>query len=208
MVKSSDVHMTGTSDIRLLGGIGSILVILTVAPSVGWLVGIVGFILMLIAINRISNLTGDRKIFNSFLIAIVLAIAAVIVGGLTVLGAFYSLTGMGQFQGNTFVPNPSITPGDWIGFVLRIIPGLIAIWVLMIISAVYIRGGLSRIGTRLNMHLFETAATVFLIGSILTVFLVGFLLVFVAMIILAVAFFSIPDDVGQRAKGREAEGGK
>ncbi len=195
--------MTSTSDIRLLGGIGSILVILTVAPTVGWLIGIVGFILVLIAINRISTLTGDRKIFNSFLIAIILAIAAIIVGGLAIVGGIYALAGMGQFQGNTFVPNPNVTPGDWAGFALRIVPALIAIWVLMLVSAVYIRGGLSRIGSRLNMGLFDTAAIIFLIGAIFTVVLIGFLLIFVAMVILAVAFFSIPDNLEPRGKAQE-----
>jgi len=47
--------MTSLSEAKVFGGIGSILVLLTAVPSVGPLFGIAGFIMILLAINNISQ---------------------------------------------------------------------------------------------------------------------------------------------------------
>ena len=74
--------MASLSQAKSLGAVGSILVVLTAVPSVGALLGIVGFILMLVAIKNISEVVGDRSIFNNMLVAVGLAIAGIVVGAL------------------------------------------------------------------------------------------------------------------------------
>ena len=71
--------------------------------------------------------------------------------------------------------------------------GLIIVWVFLIISAVFLRRAYDSMGEKLKVGTFKTAATLYLIGAALTVVLVGFFLLFVAEIVQAVAFFSIPD---------------
>jgi len=54
---------------------------------------IIGFILVLIAIKYISDYTGDRTIFNNYLIAVIIGIISVIVAA--VMGVARFLGGMG-----------------------------------------------------------------------------------------------------------------
>ena len=57
---------------RTFGGIGSILMILTIVPFAGPILGIIGFVLVLIAVKYISEIVGDPSIFKNYLIAVIL----------------------------------------------------------------------------------------------------------------------------------------
>lgn len=186
--------MTLLSDAKIMGGIGSILVILTVIPSYGWIVGVIGFILILVAMKYIADAVEDHRITRDMLVSVLLAIAAVIITGVTFVNAFYRLAGLGSFSGPDFVPGPNVTQGDWIGFALSIIPGLVIVWALFIGSAVFLRMSLDNAGRKLNVGLFGTAGLLYLIGAVTTVIAVGFILIFVAEILLAIAFFSIHEE--------------
>lgn len=187
--------MTRLSDAKIMGGIGSILVLLTAVPTVGWLLAIAGFILILIAIKKISTAVGDATIYSNMILSVVLAIASLVVAAVTVIAGVLKLLGMGSFVNSTFMLNPNLQPGDWIGFALAVLPGLIAVWVLIIVSAIFLRRSFVSISDKLGVHLFGTAALIFLIGAITVIIGIGFLLILVAEIIFAVAFFSIPEAV-------------
>ena len=188
--------MASISNAKTLGGVGAILVLLAPAPSVGWILGIAGFILLLIAVKNISDLLEDTSIFNNMLVAIVLGIVGIIVGSLVVAGSFYRFLGQNNLTPNSFGPNfnPSTVPtGDWVALILTALAGLAVIWILLIVSAAYVRRSYTTIATKLNVHAFATAGLLYLIGAATTIVLVGFLLIFVAEIMLAVAFFSIDE---------------
>src|SRR5438552_1348105 len=72
-----ELIMSSISDARVLGGIGSILVLLSAVPNVGWLLGIAGFVMILLAIRNISQTVGDKKIYNNMLTAVILGIGAI-----------------------------------------------------------------------------------------------------------------------------------
>ena len=61
--------MVSLSDAKTLGGIGSILMLASIAFGVLW---IVGLILVLIAVKYISQVLEDRTVFNNLLISIIL----------------------------------------------------------------------------------------------------------------------------------------
>src|SRR5579864_5853667 len=90
-----------------LGAVGSILVILSAVPSVGALLGIVGFVLMLVAIREISEIAADRSIFSNMLVAVGLAIAGIVVGALVVVGSVLRFVGLNKLN---FGPNYSFNP--------------------------------------------------------------------------------------------------
>lgn len=187
--------MTLLSQAKTYGGVGSILVLLSPVPTVGWLLAIVGFILTLLAVKNISEAVGDRAIFNNMLISVVLSIVGVVVGAALVISTVFRFFGMGYMSGQ-YGPdfNPStIPPGDMIAFVSSILIGLAAIWVFLLASAIFLRRSYTAISTKLNIKMFSTAALLFLIGAALTIILVGFILILVAQILLIVAFFSIID---------------
>ena len=188
--------MPSISQAKILGEVGSILVILSAVPSAGGLLGIVGFILMLVAIKYISDIVADRSIFNDMLIAVVLAIAGVIVGALVVVGSvlrFIGLSGLNMVDlGANFNPS-SVPAGDWIGLIGSVILGLAAVWVMLLVSAIFVRRAYSAISSKLNVAMFGTAGLVYLIGAATTIVLVGFVIIFIAQILLIVAFFSIQE---------------
>ncbi len=194
--------MDNLSEAKAFGGIGAILVILTLIPSYGWILGIIGFILILVAINGISSHVGDRRIFSDMMLSVVLAIIAIIIAGIMVVAAFFTLMGLGTFNGPDFVPGPNVQPGDYLAFFVALIPSLIAIWVLFIVSAVFIRRSLSAIGDHLNVHLFGTAGLLYLIGAATVIIGIGVLLIIVSEVLLAIAFFSIP--IEEKAPGGQS----
>lgn len=185
--------MASLSNAKTLGAVGSLLVILTAVPSVGALLGIVGFILTLVAIRDISEIVADRSIFNNMLIAVGLAIVGVITGALVVVGSVFRFIGLNALTiGPDF--NPSTVPaGDWVGLIGSVLIGLAAVWVMLTVSAVFVRRSYSSMATKLNVGMFGTAGLVFLIGAATTIVLVGFALLFVAQILVTVAFFQIQE---------------
>lgn len=186
--------MASISSAKAMGGVGSILVLLTAIPGFGFILGIVGLILILIAIKVISDQVKDHKIFSDMMISVVLAIVALVIAGVSVVVSLYKLLGLGSFTGGSFVPGPNVQAGDWVAFVLTIIPFLVAIWVLFLISAVFIRRSLDSTGQRVGVGLFGTTGLIYLIGAATVIIGIGLILIFVAEILLAVSFFSINEN--------------
>ncbi len=196
LVKSVGIILTLLSQAKTYGGVGSILILLSPVPSVGWLLAVVGFILTLLAVKNISEAVGDRSIFNNMLISVVLSIVGVVVAGVLLVATLFRFVGMGNFSelGPNFNPS-TIPPSDVIGLVSSILIALAAVWVFLLASAIFLRRSYDAIAARLNIKMFSTAALLFLIGSALIIVLVGFLLLLVAQILLIIAFFSITDEL-------------
>ena len=194
--------MASLSEAKSLGGVGSILVLLTVAPTVGWILGIVGFVMTLVAVRYISQIVKDVKIFNDMLISVILAIGGIAVGTVTVLGAVFRVLGMGSFVGPEFVPGPNIAVGDWIGLILGVLAGLAVVWAFMIASAVFLRRSYESIAARVNVRMFRTTGLLYLIGAATTIIGVGFALILVAQILAAVSFFSMPERLPEPAQSQ------
>lgn len=161
--------MATLSEAKTLGGIGSILVFIP-------FVSLVGYVLLIVAVKDISDYLQDRAIFND----IVIAAAAGIVGALALAGGvFLGLLGMGL---------AFVTSG-----LLGVFGGLVVAWVSLVVSAVYLRRAYNAMAERLGVGTFRTAATLYLVGAALTVVVAGIFVLFVAEIMQAIAYFSIPD---------------
>lgn len=191
--------MTTISEAKAMGGIGAILVILTAIPSFGWIIGVIGFVLILIATSQISRYVNDRAVFNNMLYSVILSIIAVVVVGVAVIVAFFRVLGLGSFTGGTFMMNPNVTQGDYIALFMTLIPAVVAVWVLFIVSAIFLRRSLTSMGDHLDVRLFGTTGLLYLIGACTVIIAIGILLIFVAEILLAISFFSI--DVQRNATG-------
>ena len=175
--------MPALEQARLFGGIGSILMLLAFVPYAGTVLSIIGFILVLIAVKYISDHTGDRAIFNNYLIAVIIGIISAIVAA--VMGVAGLLGSMGLLMAG----GPIATLA---GMLMTLIAVLIVVWILGIISAIFIRRSFNSIATSLNVKMFSTAALLYLIGAILTIILVGAIVALVAIILQIIAFFRIP----------------
>jgi uncharacterized membrane protein len=186
--------MSSLSNAKLLGGIGSILVLLTAVPNVGWLFGIAGLVMILLAIRDISRVVGEKNIFSNMRNAIVLTVGAIAVGTVTVIGTIYRVLSLGSFEGTRFVLASNITPSEWFSLAIIAIGGLLAVWGLLVGSAFFVRRSLGLVGSKLNVKRFETAGLLYLIGAATAVIGVGFVIIFVAEIMLAISFFSIEEN--------------
>jgi uncharacterized membrane protein len=102
------------TDAKILGGSGSILMILLPIPYAGLALYIAGVVLVIIAVRRIASALGDQKIFNYALVSVIL-----IVVGLAAGVAVVVLTGLASIiQLLNITPTPDgiiIVQNEWDG---------------------------------------------------------------------------------------------
>jgi len=178
------------SQAKTLGGIGAILTLLLLVPLLGFVLVIVGWILILLAVRDISEAVQDRTIFHNMMISAILAIVGAAVFGLFVIGAILGFIGLGAAGGTP-------AASSVFGLVAGLIAGLLVGWVLEIVSAYFLWTAFKGVSAKVPVGLFGTAGLIYFIGSILTIILVGFIVNFVAQILFVVAFFSLPDNPSQ-----------
>jgi len=169
--------LANLSNAKMFGGIGSILIFIP-------FLSIIGYVLIIVAVKDIADYVEDRSVFNNIMIAagtgIVGAVAGAVVIAVGVLGS-----------GFTFGVSSVIGLGA----------GLFISWVFLIVSAVFLSRAYDTMATKLGVGSFRTAATLYLVGAVLTIVLVGFIILFVAEIIQAVAYFSIPEEFPSKGAG-------
>ena len=178
-------------DAKNYGGVGAILLLLgPFIPTVGIGVVIVGFILVLLAVKYISEAVGDRTVYNNMLYFVIVGIIGFVVAFLFVFTAFLPFLGPG-FQ----PPSEPIGITDPLAIfaVVTILIGFAIAWILSIVAAVFLRRSFDSVSAHLGVGLFGTAALLYFIGAILLIVIVGIFLIFVAQILMIVAFFSIQE---------------
>ena len=185
--------MGSLPEARILGGIGSILVVLAVIPIplLGTALSLVGYVLILIAVKFISDALRDRSIFANYLVAALFAFLGVVVAGMLLIAALAQLPVLeGILQ--PLIPLPRFTENVLLNLLLGLFLALVSVWAAYIVSAIFLRRSFASIASGLNVGLFTTAALVYLIGAVLIVVFVGFLVILVAQILQTIAFFSLP----------------
>jgi uncharacterized membrane protein len=193
-----------------VGGVGAILifvsVLLSYASVFSGLVSLVGLILVLIAFKGLADYYSEAGIFNNALYAVITAI----VGGIVTVGvAFIALVDflseLGLSMGNVADWSAELSAMDWttvgfniIGdFVAYILLALVVLFVFVIITAILLRKSLGLLSAKTGVGLFGTTGLLILIGAVLTIIAVGLILIWIAMLILAIAFFSIKPQQAQ-----------
>jgi len=193
--------MPQLSSAKTLGGIGAILTLLILVPTAGFILNIIGWILILVALKYIADIVNDGSIFNNAMIAAILTIVGVVAGALLVIGSVFQFFNINGYAIGS-MPSTTTPPSDLVGLIGGIVLGLAVIWIFTIVSSIFLRRSLDKVSNRLNVKMFGTAALLYLIGAALTIILIGFVLIFVAEILLIVAFFSIPDNLPQVPMGQ------
>jgi len=186
------------STAKVLGGVGSILVMLTV---VHWAVGIAGLVLLFIAFKKLSDYYNKPEIFKNAMISLILQIVGIVIFGVLIASAiirlFFGLLGV-KFTPFTQISTLPINYANivWIPykrFLMQILLGLVLMFVFLIISAVFFRRALNTLAEVTGQSLFGTAGLLYLIGSCLSIIVVGGIVIFVSYIILTIAFFTMEE---------------
>jgi len=193
-----------------LGGVGALLVVIGGlaffgSPYAG-LLDLIGIILILIAMKGFADNYKESGIFNNVLYGFILTIIGLIVAAavafVTVLAA---LTDLGIDFANpsgwvTQFPELLTTNLDAL---LKIIGGILAagiiVFIFAIVSAIFYRKSLGLLASKTGVGMFSTAGLLLLIGAVLTIALgLGFILIWIAFILIAVAFFSVRRETSQQ----------
>jgi uncharacterized membrane protein len=182
-----------------MGGVGSILVLLSFVPFVGFLFGLAGLVMVLLAVKWISEAVNDSEIFRNVLMAVILQIVGSAISVFVVIGSLFAFIGS-QVMMAPFGPSfdgfgsPGILGANAVMAVLgSLLAGLIAMWVMLIIAARFLRKGYERIADKTGTRTFRSVGRWYYYGAWLMIILVGFVLILIAWILQIKAFFSLPE---------------
>ncbi len=169
---------------KSLASIGALLLVIgTFVPFLG----IVGLILMMIGLKSLADYYKERGIFDNALYGIIFGIIGAAAAAFLIIAVVFG----GSFLGFAFGPGGDIT-GNLVAFFGGILIALIVAFIFYVLMAVYLRKAFDALSDKTGNGMFKTAGLLLLIGAILTIVLIGLILIFVAWILLTVAFFSMP----------------
>jgi len=178
-------------DAKNMGGAGVILYLLGGFPRIGFLLRITGIILILIAIYQLANTLKNSDIFNKFLIGFIIGtVGAVFALLFFIFTGGWALTRSFLFTYNFYDFIRGVTSG--------IVVALLIFYATLILSFYFYKESFYLIYSATQANLFKTAGDLLFYGSILTIILVGFLITFAGWIVLAVAFFTLPEGTTYR----------
>jgi len=170
-----------------LAGEGSILLILGMVPYVGWVLGIIGIILLLRGARELSNFYQDNGIYQNSWTGLKYYIIALVAVGAAGIGIFIALASAGQIT--------DIAGFGTIGFAVGIgvfIAGLVIAFIFYVLAAGHLRRTLNTLAAKSGEHSFATAGTLLWIGALLTIAAgLGLILIFLAWIFTTIGFFSM-----------------
>jgi uncharacterized membrane protein len=182
---------------KILGGIGALLILLGIIPYAGALIGLIGFILVFVAVKYISDETKDKSIFNNFLFFFIISIVGIVLfAGISII-TFFDVGGIEYFtnlQTQTFT-DPMAVFNVLQDFLTGIIIALLVLWVSLIISVIFLRKSFEGIAEHTNVKWFGTSGLLFLVGAATVIIAIGFIIILVALILMIIAFFSLPDNL-------------
>lgn len=191
---------------KTLGGIGALLMLISpfsgfVAGTFGSILGLIGIILVLIAMKGLADHYSDSGIFNNTLYGAILTIIGVVVFMATIVVGAVDLLADLDLDLTTLSTDPSaISATDWqelINFdviwdyLVILLVGLVVFFIFIVVSAIFYRKSLNALSEKTGVGLFGTTGLILLIGAVLTIIGIGFLLLWVALLLLTIAFFSI-----------------
>ena len=180
---------------KTLCGEGSILLILGLVPYVGWVLGIIGVILLLRGLKELANYYQDNEIYQNSLTGVKYYIIALVAASVAIAAI---VIGVGTATGFKFSSHFTLTVGFGIGLV-AFLGGIIIAFIFFVLAALNLRKTFNTLAQKSGEHSFATAATLLWLGSLLTIIGVGLILIFIAWIFAVIGFFSMKSPQQQNA---------
>jgi uncharacterized membrane protein len=85
----------------------------------------------------------------------------------------------------------NITFSDIAPFIVAAVAVIAVLWIFAIIAAFLVRRSLKQVSSKTSVELFSTAGLLLLVGAALTIVIIGLILMWIAALILAIAFFTM-----------------
>jgi uncharacterized membrane protein len=169
--------MASLSNAKVLGGVGGILALIPAVSVVGW-------ILILVSLKEVSDVTQDRTILRDALVgALTAIISAVAIVVFLISGPF---TG---FLDSAVGVAANYGPGGFVGAIATF--GVF--YAFAIISGIFLKRAYDKSAQRLRVGSFATAGLLYLVAALTSIVVVGFLIFLIAFIYQIIAYFSIQD---------------
>jgi uncharacterized membrane protein len=180
---------------KTLGGVGAILVVIgflgTIGIAYAGILVLIGAILTLIALKGMADHYNEGGIFNNGLYGVITVIVGVVVFIAVLIAVVLMTISNLEWTDPAAIQQYFMDLNHLWGVIGSFIIALAALFVFMIISAIFFRKSLSLLSMKSGERIFETAGLLWLIGAVLTIILVGLILIWIAWILIAVGFFSI-----------------
>jgi uncharacterized membrane protein len=199
---------------KTLGGVGAILMFVGIIPVINsyGVIELIGLILVMVALYNLASYYTERGIFNNAFYGLIAGIVGGVVAvGTVVLAVLTSLTDF------LYTIYPSWN-GDWsalsgltpdtsnlsldaiVPFLTGLFAALLILWIFAIIGFYFVRRSLTSLSAKSGVGLFSTAGLLMLIGAVLIIAIgIGLLLIWISMLLLAIAFFQIRPQQAQAA---------
>lgn len=170
---------TNADSSKMLAAVGALLMFLSFVP----VLGIVGIILLFVGLKGLSDYYRDPSIYGHALKGLIFGII-----GIVAVSAL-SISFFGIFAVSTVATAGNIFAA--IGGLILTIVILVIAFVFYLLMAMNLRRAFNTLAERSGENMFRTAGTLLWVGAILTIIAVGLILVWIAFLILAIAFFSM-----------------
>jgi uncharacterized membrane protein len=172
---------------KTLAGEGSILLLLSIIPYAGWILGIIGVVLLLRGLKELSYYYQDETIYKDSLSGVKFYIIALILAGVAIAAL---LIGIGTATGFKYTTGFAPTPGFAAGLV-AFLGGLLIAFIFYMLATSHLRRTFNTLAQKSGEKSFTTAGTLLRWGAILSIILVGFILILVAWIFATIGFFTM-----------------
>ncbi len=168
--------MTKLEDVKIIGGIGSLLFLLGGLGFWGKpsLIAIVGLILMALAVKYIADETREKSIFDNFVYFLFLSVLGLIIA---------ALIGIASLVGSMFIGR--------FAAILSAIVSFFFYWIILVASSLFLKRSFETIAAKTENSMFSTAGKLYFIGALTIIIMIGFLLVLVALLLTVIAFFTL-----------------
>ena len=189
---------------KTLGGVGALLMVISPFLVSGFtlLAGLVGLILVLIAVKGLSDHYKEASIFTNSLYGVILSIVGVVVfvAALFVTAVSFFTNVLGIELSAALSDPTAFSNIDWteamvfdnlMAHVAALVGSLVILFIFVVVAAIFYRKSLTTLAEKTGVGLFGTAGLLLLIGAVLTIIVVGLLLIWVALILMTAAFFQI-----------------
>ena len=164
---------------------GSVMLLLSFIPYVGWVLGIIGVVLLLRGMKEFSGYYQDEKIYQNALTGVKFYIIAILAAAVAIVGIT-----IGVWSATGFTADFVLTAGFGVGVVAFLV-GLVVAFVFYVLAASHLKRTFYTLAEKSGEDSFRTAATLLWIGSILTIIGIGLLLILVAWIFATIGFFTM-----------------
>jgi uncharacterized membrane protein len=192
-----------------LAGIGAILLFIgplassLARPSGSGLITIVGLILMLIGVKGLADYYKEGRIFNNMLYGTIAGIVGVVVAGAVAIGVL--INSLSSFLYKIFPgwngdwttlsgmtpTTANLTFSDIVPFLVAGVAVFAILFVSTIIVTLLYRRSLSSLRDKSGIGLFGSAGTILLVGAVLGIVLIGYIIIWIGLLLLAIAFFQL-----------------